>query len=63
MPFTTQSLSFLRGLARNNEKSWFEANRVRYDEFIRRPMRELIEEMDDRFARFAPEIVGDVKRS
>ena len=61
MPFTAQSLTFLRGLARNNEKPWFEANRVRYDEFIRRPMRELIEEMDDRLIDI--KIVGDVKRS
>jgi uncharacterized protein (TIGR02453 family) len=63
MPFSKQSLTFLRGLARNNAKPWFEANRGRYEEFIRRPMLELVEEMDIRFARFAPEIVGDVKRS
>lgn len=63
MAFTQQSLTFLRALKRNNEKPWFEANRERYEEFIRRPMRELVEEMDVRFARFAPEIVGDVKRS
>ena len=63
MTFSKHALTFLRGLARHNDKPWFEANRVRYDEFIRRPMRELVEEMDDRFARFAPEIVGDVRRS
>jgi uncharacterized protein (TIGR02453 family) len=63
MAFSDESLSFLVGLARNNEKPWFEANRGRYEEHIRRPMRELVEEMDVRFARFAPEIVGDVKRS
>ncbi len=63
MPFSSASLTFLRALARNNEKPWFEANRQRYEDSIRRPMRELVEEMDARLARFAPEIIGDVKRS
>lgn len=63
MPFSRQSLSFLRDLSRHNSKPWFEANRHRYEEFIRLPLRDLIEEMDVRLAGFAPEIVGDVKRS
>lgn len=63
MTFSRQSLAFLRDLSRNNSKPWFEANRHRYEEFIRLPLRDLIEEMDVRLARFAPEIVGDVKRS
>lgn len=63
MTFSRKSLAFLRDLSRNNSKPWFEANRHRYEEFIRLPLRDLIEEMDVRLARFAPEIVGDVKRS
>ena len=63
MSFSNQSLSFLRELSRNNAKPWFETNRHRYEEFVRQPLRDLIEEMDVRFARFAPEIVGDLKRS
>src|SRR5258706_7501588 len=63
MPFTASSLAFLRGLARNNRKPWFEAHRDDYETQIRVPMRALIEEMDVRFARFAPELTGDPKRS
>ncbi len=63
MPFTAASLRFLRGLARNNKKPWFEAHRNDYETHIRVPMRALIEEMDVRFARFAPELTGDPKRS
>jgi len=63
MPFTAASLRFLRGLARNNKKPWFEAHRDDYETNIRVPMRALIEEMDVRFARFAPELTGDPKRS
>ena len=63
MPFTADTLRFLRGLARNNVKPWFEAHRAEYEAHVRAPMRELIEEMDVRLARLAPEIVGDPKRS
>ena len=63
MTFSNRSLAFLRELSRNNTKPWFESNRQRYEEFIRQPLRDLIEEMDVRLARLAPEIVGDVKRS
>lgn len=63
MPFTTATLQFFRGLARHNAKPWFEAHRAEYEETVRAPMRALIEEMDVRLARFAPEITGDPKRS
>jgi len=63
MPFTKRALGFLRGLARHNEKPWFEAHRDEYEAEIRQPMRELIEDLDTRFAQFAPEIGGNPKRS
>src|SRR5437879_8853133 len=63
MPFTTATFRFFRGLARNNAKPWFEAHRADYEGHVREPMRALIEEMDVRLARFAPEITGDPKRS
>ena len=62
MPFTPATLRFLRGLARNNRKAWFEAHRVEYEAVVQAPMRALIEEMDVRLARFAPEIIGDPRR-
>jgi uncharacterized protein (TIGR02453 family) len=61
--FTPAALRFLRGLARNNAKPWFERHKPDYERDVRLPMRELIEEMDVRFARFAPEFTGDPKRS
>src|SRR6266480_4981209 len=63
MPFTPRALSFFRQLARHNEKPWFEAHRDEYETEVREPMRELIEDLDTRFAQFAPEIGGDPKRS
>jgi uncharacterized protein (TIGR02453 family) len=61
--FTTKSLRFLRGLRRNNNKPWFEAHREQFENDVRTPMRELIEEMDIRFATLAPEILGNAKKS
>src|SRR5919206_3443790 len=63
MPFSKRSLTFFRQLARHNAKAWFEAHRDEYENEVRAPMRELIEELDVRFASFAPEIGGDPKRS
>ena len=63
MTFAPAALRFLRGLARNNNKEWFEAHRVDYETQVREPMRDLIGEMNARFETFAPEIGGDPKRS
>jgi uncharacterized protein (TIGR02453 family) len=61
--FRPAALTFLRRLARHNQREWFEANRATYEAAVRGPMRALVEEMDVRLARFAPEIVGDPRRS
>lgn len=63
MPFTPAALRFFRQLAAHNEKPWFEAHRTEYEREVREPMRALIEELNTRLARFAPEIGGDPKRS
>lgn len=63
MAFTPAALRFFRGLATHNNKPWFEAHRVEYESEVRAPMRDLIEEMNARFATFAPEMSGDPKRS
>jgi uncharacterized protein (TIGR02453 family) len=61
--FTPDTLRFLRGLKRNNARPWFEAHRDDYERTVRDPMRALVEVIDVRLARAAPEIVGDPKHS
>jgi uncharacterized protein (TIGR02453 family) len=61
--FGGEALGFLRGLKKNNKRPWFEAHRAEYERQIRQPMADLVEEMDLRMARFAPEMTGDPKRS
>jgi len=63
MTFSPHALEFFRRLRRHNDRAWFAAHRAEYEEQVRAPMRALIEELDVRFARFAPEIVADPRRS
>ena len=61
--FRPAALAFLRRLARHNGREWFEQYRPIYETEVRDPLRSLVEEMDVRLARVAPEIVGDPRRS
>lgn len=61
--FRPAALTFLRGLRRNNTREWFAQHREAYESEIRGPLAALVEEVDVRLASFAPEIVGDPKRS
>jgi uncharacterized protein (TIGR02453 family) len=61
--FRPAAFQFLRDLTRNNEKAWFEAHRDVYERELREPMRRLVETLDARLAKIAPEIVGDPRRS
>jgi len=61
--FGAPALTFLRRLARNNRRDWFEEHRADYERQLAAPLRALIEEVDVRLARFAPEFVGDPRRS
>ncbi len=61
--FGRGALTFLRQLKRNNKREWFQANRETFDNEIVVPLKLLVEEVDVRFGRFAPELAGDPKRS
>jgi len=43
--FTPDTFRFFRDLARNNRKVWMDANRERYQEFVVKPFRRLLEEL------------------
>jgi uncharacterized protein (TIGR02453 family) len=61
--FSRGALTFLRQLKRNNKRDWFLANKQVFDDEVLAPLKLLVEEMDVRFGSFAPEFVGDPKRS
>jgi uncharacterized protein (TIGR02453 family) len=61
--FRPDALQFLKRLTRHNNREWFERHRAVYETEVRDPLRALVEEMDVRLARVAPELVGDPRRS
>src|SRR6266542_2248791 len=61
--FSVETLRFLRALKRNNDRDWFKARRDRYDQFVRAPMVDVIEQLDRDFRRFAPELVASPRLS
>jgi uncharacterized protein (TIGR02453 family) len=61
--FTSKTLSFLRSLKRNNDRSWFHARRDQYDRHVRGPMVEVIERLAEDFQAIAPEFDADPKAS
>jgi uncharacterized protein (TIGR02453 family) len=61
--FTPKAFTFLRGLAKNNRKEWFEEHRAEYEAELKRPLALLIEDVDVQLATIAPEIIGSPKKS
>jgi uncharacterized protein (TIGR02453 family) len=61
--FGQKMLTFLRQLKRNNRRDWFEAHKESYLSDVQEMMRSFVQEMDTRFGRIAPEIIGDPKKS
>jgi uncharacterized protein (TIGR02453 family) len=55
--FEPESIKFLRGLVRNNDREWFEARRAAYERFLKTPMLAVIEEINHSFEDFAPDHV------
>jgi uncharacterized protein (TIGR02453 family) len=55
--FTAESLKFLRGLKRNNDRAWFEPRKPVYERALKAPMLALIGEINQALAGFAPEYV------
>jgi uncharacterized protein (TIGR02453 family) len=53
--FTPDALKFLRGLARNNDREWFEARRDVFEHSLKAPMLALVEEINTAMEGFAPE--------
>ena len=55
--FSPESLSFLKGLARHNDREWFEARRDTYEDALRAPMLAVIAAVNREMERFAPDHV------
>ena len=53
--FSPEAIKFLRSLARNNNRDWFQARKTIYERELKAPMLALIEEINGELVDFAPE--------
>lgn len=59
--FSDRSLRFLRGLARHNERPWFEAHRADYESDVRQPFLRLLGDLAPELAAVSPHFRADTR--
>lgn len=57
--FTAKTFSFLKDLAANNEREWFNANKSRFEDDVREPARRLITEFGPHLKKISPHFNAD----
>ena len=60
--FGSELLEFLGQLRLHNDRSWFEANKARYERHVRKPALAFIEAMAPRLRAVSPVLVADPRR-
>jgi len=63
MMFSEHTITFLRELAQNNNREWFNANKLRYEQHVREPAFAFIEAMQPRLARLTSHFVARASKS
>jgi len=56
-------MQFFRGLARNNNRDWFQPRKAIFEERVKLPMHQLVADVNSALASFAPEYVTDPKKA
>lgn len=59
--FTADSLKFLRGLARHNDREWFLAHKTHYEEYVRAPFQRLLTDLQPAVAAISPHYRSEPK--
>lgn len=59
--FPKQSLTFLQEIEKNNNKVWFEANKARYESYIKEPSKFFVIEMGEHIQALVPTINAEPK--
>ena len=57
--FPREAMQFFRGLARNNNRDWFQPRKQIFEDQVKQPMRELVEALNAAMTGFAPQYVTD----
>jgi uncharacterized protein (TIGR02453 family) len=61
--FPRSFFAFFEELSANNEKAWFEANRVRYDDDVKAPLTEFVLAMAPRLEAISKHFIADPKKT
>jgi uncharacterized protein (TIGR02453 family) len=60
---TPELFTFMSELAENNDRTWFEANRSRYEDTVSEPLLKFIREIEAPLESISPHIVADDRKS
>lgn len=60
--FSPATFKFLRALARNNNRTWFTANKASYERHVREPYLQLIADLQAPLAKISPHYRADPRR-
>ena len=63
MALTKEYISFFKQLAANNSTEWFNANKKKYEQHVKAPFNQLIQEVIDQMKKIDPEIKIEPKDS
>ncbi len=61
--FTTKTFAFLKDLAQNNSREWFKANQETFEEHVREPALEFIEDFTPALEAISPHFVASARKS
>ncbi|ADW70768.1 DUF2461 domain-containing protein [Granulicella tundricola] len=61
--FSPAAFKFLRGLARNNDREWFNERKPVYEQELKAPMLDLINQINEAFVDFAPDFIRPAHKS
>ena len=61
--FTPTTFAFLRALAENNNRDWFQANKERYEEVVREPALQFIRDFAPHLQQISPFFQADDRKS
>src|SRR5579862_1335814 len=61
--FPPEALTFFRGLARNNNREWFQPRKELFELKVKTPMMALVQAINADLAKFAPDYITDPKKA
>jgi len=61
--FRPEALTFLRNLAKHNDRAWFQPRKVQFDAELREPMLAVVRRITDAMVDFAPNHVRPAEKS